>query len=492
MNIFRPEETVKAESCAVTGILAFESESESVNLDPLRGDMRDFCRRCVVNEKFTGKAGTELKVPFIDGSEGFVLVVGLGKETESGTQEVREGAFKVINRASSAGHKDVYLRLPNAESRETARAAAEGAALGCYRFDKYITKDEDDRFAPVETCYVEDADERGLFEGKVIGESQCYARDIANEPANVISPETLAEKAKELAEEVGLECEIWDEKRIAEEKMGAYLAVGSGSANPPRFIRLTWTPKTPHKRHIAFVGKGMTFDSGGLDIKPAEYMLTMKGDKSGACAVIGAIRAAALLELPVKVTAVTAAAENMPDGGAYRPDDILTARNGKTIEVDNTDAEGRLTLADALCYVSELKPDAILDIATLTGACAVALGRYTSGFFSNSDELAEKFMSSSKKSGERFWRFPMDDKNLRKTLKSPVADMLNTGPRYGGAITAAMFLEEFVDKSIPWGHLDIAAADHVKEPYSYYVKGATAFGTRTLALFALEMGECGE
>lgn len=491
MEILKADETIKAESCGVVGILVFESDSESVNLDPLRGDMRDFCRRCVVNEKFIGKAGTSVKVPFLDGSGGFAYVVGLGKEGDADGNAVRTAAFSAVRQAASRGYKDVYLRLPNAGKRETARAAAEGAVFGCYRFDKYIAKKDSDLFKPVEKCYIDGADDKGLFEGKVLAESQCYTRDLANEPGNVITPETLAKKASELASELGLECEIWDEDRIEQEKMGAFCAVGRGSANKPRFIRLTWTPKN-YKHHLALVGKGLTFDSGGLDLKPSNFMLTMKGDKSGACAVLGAIRAAALLDLPVKITAVSAAAENMPGGASYRPDDVLRARNGKTIEVTNTDAEGRLTLADALCYVSELKPDAIVDIATLTGACAVALGSTTAGFFSNCDNLAEKFMCASKESGEPFWRLPMTDKHLRKGLKSPIADMVNSGPRYGGAITAAMFLEEFIDKEIPWGHLDIAAADHIKEPYDYYVKGASGFGARTLAMFAMAMGECSE
>ena len=275
-----------------------------------------------------------------------------------------------------------------------------------------------------------------------------------------------AAKAAALADELGLSCEIWNEERIQRENMGAYYAVARGSANPPRFIHLTYEPKEAAKGHIVLVGKGLTFDSGGLDIKPADFMTTMKGDKSGACAVLGALRAAAKLELPWKVSVIIAAAENMPGGRAYRPDDILRARNGKTIEVNNTDAEGRLTLADALVYASELKPDMIVDIATLTGACAVALGTTTAGLFTNDDAFGEKVLKAGEASGERFWKLPMNDPNLRKQIKSPCADLVNSGGRYGGAITAAMFLEAFVGKDIPWVHLDIAAADFVKAPYS--------------------------
>ena len=216
-------------------------------------------------------------------------------------------------------------------------------------------------------------------------------------------------------------------------------------------------------------------------------MTTMKGDKSGACAVLGAVKAAARLKLPWKVTVIIAAAENMPGGNAYRPDDILRARNGKTIEVNNTDAEGRLTLADALSFASELKPDKIIDIATLTGACAVALGTNTGGLFTNNDLFGDEVLAAAKMSGERLWKLPMDDPTLKKAIKSPVADLVNSGGRYGGAITAAMFLEAFVDKDIPWVHLDIAAADFIKEQRSYYAKGASGFGTRTLATLLMMM-----
>jgi leucyl aminopeptidase len=207
----------------------------------------------------------------------------------------------------------------------------------------------------------------------------------------------------------------------------------------------------------------------------------MKGDKTGACVALGVIKAVSELKLPTKLHVIVGAAENMPGGSAYRPDDVIRAYNGKTIEVNNTDAEGRLTLADALAYACEQKPDGIIDIATLTGACAVALGDTTAGLFTNDDKFADELLAASSNSGERFWKLPMDDPNLRKKLKSPIADLVNAAGRYGGAITAAMFLENFVTKGTPWIHLDIAATDFVKEPYSYYIKGATAFGMRTIA-----------
>ena len=483
MKVKRVEKNIQTGAAEVLGILSYETAPEKVCLESLSGVTLEDCRRFIISENFRAKAGSTVKIPLsVDGLK-YVVVAGLGKEEEADEDKVRAAVFSIVRAAAERACETVLLRAPGAEGAMRSRAVAEGAVLGSYRFDKYMKRDGDDRFSPVQSVMVQDGDEQALRQGEIFAECQVYARDLANEPGNVINPVTLSCRAAALAEEVGLECEVWDEKRIVEEKMGAFYAVGQGSANPPRFIRLTWTPGGKPEGHTVLIGKGITFDSGGLDIKPADYMVTMKGDKSGACAVLGAIRAAALLKLPRKVTAIIAAAENMPGGAAYRPDDILTARNGKTIEINNTDAEGRLTLADALAFASELKPDCIVDIATLTGACAVALGSTTAGLFSCDDELAGRLLAASRSSGEMLWRLPMNDPNLRKQIKSQVADIVNCGSRYGGAITAAMFLEEFVEKGIPWAHIDIAAADFIKEPYSYYVKGASGFGMRTLAAF---------
>ncbi|MDO5116458.1 MAG: leucyl aminopeptidase [Synergistaceae bacterium] len=487
MTIRRQDEGFNAELLPVIGIIADEGAPETISLDPLRGEMRDFCRRVVVNEKFRGEAGSLLTIALADKNVKYAVIAGVGAEDKVTPEALREAAFAVTRAAASRGQRALSITMSRGGDEARSRAAAEGAVLAAYRFNKYLAADEKDKFVKPEDIVIVDGNERALAEGAIMAEAQCFARDLANEPANVITPESLAQKARELAEELGLKCDIWDEKRIADEKMGAYLAVASGSDNPPRFIHLSYEPEGAAKGHIALVGKGLTFDSGGLDIKPADFMTTMKGDKSGACAVLGAIRAAALMKLPWKVSAIVAAAENMPSGGAYRPDDILRARSGKTIEINNTDAEGRLTLADALAYASELKPDMIVDVATLTGACAVALGSTTAGLFTNNDDFGEKLLKASRASGERFWKLPMDDPNLRKQLKSPFADLVNCGARYGGAITAAMFLEAFVDKDIPWAHLDIAAADFVKKPFSYYVDGASGFGTRTLAELIREL-----
>jgi leucyl aminopeptidase len=319
-----------------------------------------------------------------------------------------------------------------------------------------------------------------------LANAQRFVRDLVNEPGNVINPITLAEIVQKLAQEHGLECKVYDERQIQEMGMLALWSVGKGSATPPRFIHLTYKPEGEPKDRVVFVGKGLTFDSGGLNIKTGDYMRTMKMDKSGACTVLGIMKAVAQLKLPVEVHGIIGAAENMPSGTAYRPDDIIRAMNGKTIEIDNTDAEGRVTLADALSYASNLEPSWIIDMATLTGACVVALGEYTAGLFTNDPAFGEELIKVSKRTGERLWMLPMDDKRLRDKIKKGDGDVLNTGGRYGGAITAAMFLEEFVKEGIKWVHLDIAGPAYFKEEFDYYSKGATGFGLRTCVEYLME------
>lgn len=487
MLIKKSETAFSSETVEIIGILVSEGEPENVALDPLRGEIRDFCRKYVINESFSGKEGTSLLLPVLSNCVKYVYLHGLGKVGAIREDEVRTGAFNAIRNAAKKGCATVALHVPEANNKIRSRAVAEGVVLGVYRFSKYLAKNDEDQFVEPKEVTIINGNDEGLKEGAILAGAQSYARDIANEPGNIINPQVLAAKALSLADELSLECEIWNEERIRNEKMDAFYSVAMGSTNLPRFIRLTYTPEKQSKEHVVLVGKGVTFDSGGLNIKPGDYMLTMKGDKSGACAVLGAIKAVAELKLPIKTTVLIAAAENMPSGSSYRPDDILTARNGKTIEINNTDAEGRLTLADALSYATELKPNKIIDIATLTGACAVALGSSTSGLFTNNDDLGEKILEASKISGERFWKMPMDDKNLRKSIKSSFADLSNSGERYGGAITAAMFLEAFVGDDIPWAHLDIAGADFIKKPWDYYVEGASGFGTRTLISLLMEL-----
>ena len=449
---------------------------------------------------FDGKKGSLTKIPLFDENAKNLYLVGLGKVKEYTTnlnllRDTLTGALRKIGRERN----ESVLIVSDQTGADVDIVLGEAAELAGYSFDKYKKKDdkagkagstdkkeaEDGEFSLREIFTVR-PNEGKIALGKVFGEAQCFARDLANEPGNVINPVSLAEIASHFAKEYGLTCDIWDEKRLEVERMGGILAVGRGSATPPRMIHLTYTPKGEASKKIVFVGKGLTFDSGGLDLKPAEFMRTMKGDKSGACNVLGIMKGVAALEPMIEVHGIIAAAENMPSGNAFRPDDIIRARNGKTIEIDNTDAEGRLALADALVYACELKPDVIIDMATLTGACAVALGNWTSGLFSADKALCEALLKSARRRGERLWRLPMDDEKIGESLKSKVADLVNCGSRYGGATFAAMFLAEFVEKGISWAHMDIAGSDFMKDDSGVYAKGASAWGVRTCLDFLME------
>ncbi|WP_448587727.1 leucyl aminopeptidase [Thermocrinis sp.] len=452
-------------------------EDDWSNLDCI-GSLKEEVSVLAQAENFKGKEDTTAKVNLLkDGEVLTFYLAGLGKKDKVGLDSFRRASALLVKRAKKDRIGSLRIYAGEELSEKVSQAITEGAILGTYSFEKYKTKKEEEK-SEVSKVEIYKGDEKGIWIGKVLAEAQNYVRDLVNEPGNVINPITLAQKAKELAEEYGLECKIYDEEEIQKMGMMALWSVGKGSATPPRFIHLAYKPENAKDR-IVFVGKGLTFDSGGLNIKTGDYMRTMKMDKSGACAVLGILRAVAQLKLPIEVHGIIGAAENMPSGTAYRPDDIIRAMNGKTIEIDNTDAEGRVTLADALSYASNLEPSKIIDLATLTGACIVALGEYTAGLFTNDDEFGDEFLKVSKETGERLWKLPMDDKRLREKIKKGDGDVLNSGGRYGGAITAAMFLEEFVKEGIKWIHLDIAGPAYLKEDFGYYSKGATGFGLRT-------------
>ncbi len=428
-------------------------------------------------ERFKGKKGEAIKL-----IEPLIYIFSLGDSDKITEDTYREVAAK----ASSRLKKDKIAKAVLIADTKYSKAITEGLILGIYDFNKYRTKDKDERFE-VEAIDILNGNSKDIKFGSIIADAQIFSRNLVNEPGCVINPITLANIAKEECEKVGLEVHIYDEKWIQEQNMNGLWMVGKGSETPPRFIHIIYKPKKNKKKtkKIAIVGKGLTFDSGGLNIKTGDYMRTMKLDKSGACNTIAIMRAIAKLEPDVEVHGFIGAAENMPDGKAYRPDDIIVFRNGKTAEIDNTDAEGRVTLADVLSYASEQKPDVIIDMATLTGACVVALGEFTAGLFVNDQTLANTLLDISKTTGERLWQLPLDDENLREKIKSPVADIKNTGGRYGGAITAAMFLQEFIDDGIKWAHLDIAGPAFTEKEYKYYSKGGTGFGVRTLINYIL-------
>jgi leucyl aminopeptidase len=369
---------------------------------------------------------------------------------------------------------------PGGDRAGAAQALAEGAALGAYRFLRYKQKGD----APaLERLIVlgrkDDALQQGLDRGVTVAGGVAWARDLVNEPAGAMTPTQLAEEARRAAEQGGLDIEVLDEVEIANQGLGGLLGVSLGSVQPPRLVKLTYTPKGKPTGTVALVGKGITFDSGGLSLKTAEGMETMKTDMSGAAAVIGAMSVLRAAGVQAKVIGFVPTTENMPGGRAIKPGDVLKIRNGKTVEVLNTDAEGRLILADGLSLAAEHKPDAVIDLATLTGACVVALGMKIAGLMGNDDAWIGQVRGAADRSGEPVWPLPLP-KEYRKDLDSEIADLKNvTGVRGGGALTAGLFLSEFAG-DIPWAHLDIAGPARAGSDDGYIAKGGTGFGVRTL------------
>jgi leucyl aminopeptidase len=418
-----------------------------------------------------------------------LLVVGLGPRRELSAESVRRAAATAVRRAGDLGARIVATALvgDGLPARTRAQAVAEGAILGTYSFDRY-KKEKSDK--AVEELLVVEAERRahqaireGLRQGEIFASATCFARDLVNEPANLVNPPYLAQAAAEIAKTEKLKLTVYDRADCQKMGMGAFLGVAQGSQSPPKFIHLTCTPKRRARKKIAIVGKGITFDSGGLDLKTADGMLRMKDDMSGAAAVLGIMRSLPKLNLPLEVHGVIAAAENMPSGTAIRPGDILRAMNGKTIEIGNTDAEGRLTLADALSYVvREIKPDEIIDLATLTSACVSALGLQCSGVMWSSKPLADRILRASEAAGERMWPLPLIEE-YKESLKSDVADLNNvSSARGGGALTAGLFLKEFVD-STPWVHIDIAGPAYTERDLPLGPKGGTGVGVRTILTY---------
>ncbi len=426
-----------------------------------------------------------------------VAVVGLGKQEEFSLQKVRDAAAVSLRHLRRLGADVVASVVFGAgigglQPQDCAQAMAEGAVMGLYRFRRYKTEEEGEikELIMVETeAGKEEALRQGVERGRILAEAVNIARDLANEPANVLTPAEMAQRAQTLAQDAGLECQIWGPEELKEMNMGALLGVAAGSSQPPRFIILRYRGRPESPQGIGLLGKGITFDSGGISLKPAQGMEEMKGDMSGAAAVIASMWALGKLRPPINVTALIPAAENMPSGSATKPGDILRARNGKTIEVINTDAEGRLILADAICYARELGLAPIIDVATLTGAMAVALGPAATGFFTNDEDMARKVLEAGERGGERMWRFPIIAE-YREMIKSDVADIKNVGDRYGGAISAAEFLRFFVEDT-PWVHIDMAPTDNVDRDKGIWVKGATGIPTRTLVHLLLSMAQEG-
>jgi leucyl aminopeptidase len=463
---------------------------------------------------FTGKVGQTMTVvlePSAQGSLGAdvpaVVFVGCGKADSvagadassasapfAGRADVlRRAAAALVRAAGRSGAALFVLPAPLADSagspRRAAQAVVEGAVLAAYRFISHKSESEGsgiERFVVAAGAGIDVTElGEGMRRGVAVADAVGLARDLVNEPPSSLTPRRFADTATEHAQGLpGVTVEVWDEQRIADERLGGLLGVARGSAEPPRLVKMTYEPADPLEAdgrvpHVVLVGKGITFDSGGLSLKTADGMVTMKTDMSGAAAVMAAVSACGALGVRVRVTAIAPTTENMPGGRATKPGDVLTIRNGRTIEVLNTDAEGRLVLADALTLASELEPDAIIDLATLTGACVVALGTSIAGAFGSDDALMSRVRAASERAGEGTWPLPLPDE-YRSHIDSDVADMKNVGKAgQAGAIAAALLLARFVD-GVPWVHLDIAGPARSDEDSGILSKGGTGFGVRTL------------
>ncbi|MBN1972695.1 MAG: leucyl aminopeptidase [Sedimentisphaerales bacterium] len=498
--------TRKADFCKnKTDILAVGLFSDAGKLDSVNS---------MLNDKLDGAIQQLLKIgdfkardracTIIYGNEKIgakrIMLVGLGEKKKATLDTIRKAAAVAAKKAVDLKAKTLSLALHNAfgESFDLSaigQACTEGTYYGSYRYDEYVTESDDGRLGSLAVELIDsDANKvkklnQGLNTGTIIGKAQSYARTIANRPGNVIYPEKIAGIAKELSRKSkNLSCTIFDDKQLKAKGMGGILAVGSGSVHKPVFIILKNKPSSKKANSvptIGIVGKAITFDSGGLSLKPAANMDEMKLDKSGGIAILAAMKAIAEMDLPINVYGFIPSAENLPSGSSYRPGDIVTTYNGKTIEVQNTDAEGRIILSDALAYAAKQKCDIIVDMATLTGACMVALGKYMAGLMGNDDELMKQVQKASEESGEKVWPMPSGDEYAEE-MKSKIADLKNIGSKWGGACTAAAFLKQFVGES-KWAHLDVAGVDLISGPADYSVEGSTGFGVRLLITFLMNM-----
>jgi leucyl aminopeptidase len=407
---------------------------------------------------------------------GQLLVVGLGQRERFDADVAFRAAGAAAKQLSAKKREKVAFFLGDTKADQT-EAAVAGAIVGCEGQDLY--RAEKKRF-PFDEIVWGGSDEQTLEHGRIIGESMNLTRRLVNEPPQEIYPESFAARAADVAAACGLECEIWDQARLEKERCGSLLAVARGSARPPRLVILRYRGAPADAPTLAIVGKGVTFDSGGLSLKPTDGMLAMKCDMAGAATMLGAMQAIARLKLPINVVGLAGLVENMTGPAAYKLGDVLTARNGRTIEVHNTDAEGRLVLADVLCVAVESGAARIVDLATLTGACVVALGTETVGAMTNNQSWCDAVLDAARHTGEPAWQLPMFPDVYDELIKSEVADIKNVGDgRWGGAIAAAKFLEQFVDGK-PWTHLDIAGPAFLEKPKPWLDGGATGCMVRTL------------
>ena len=502
------DETASGDGITVVGVPVLQGRDGPELAHGVPGELALGARRValpippalVERHGFAGKPGELMELAAADGPA--VVYLGCGPASSLTVDSLRVASAALVRTAGRSGQAlfvlpgDLVTQLSEpsqgraslAPARRAGQALAEGAVLATYRFMAHKSGDDTPGLQGLVVAGARvDLDElaEGVRRGAVVADAVSFARDLVNEPPSTMNPRRLADAAERyMAGREGISVEVWDEGRIEAERLGGLLAVARGSVEPPRLVRASYEPADPvevdgHVPHVVLVGKGITFDSGGLSLKTAEGMMTMKTDMSGAAAVLATLGACPDLGVRVRVTAIAPTTENMPGGGAQKPGDVFTARNGKTVEVLNTDAEGRLVLADGLSLAAELAPDAIVDLATLTGACVVALGGSIAGLFSNEQWLADRIGQAAAAAGERTWPLPLAEE-YRSHIDSDVADMKNIGKAHqAGAVTAALLLERFVDE-VPWAHLDIAGPARSDETTGVLTKGATGFGVRTL------------
>jgi len=436
---------------------------------------------------FEKDKNTELKIWQTKNPE-LVIIKKVDDSKILSTDYFRDYMTGVVQSLEKLNLQNLFVELPSFHKFKQSlsdevyfyQTFVEGIYLGNYNFNKFKKDKKKPKTLNVSFISLETSKlNKAIKIGKSLLESVYFSRDLVNEPANVLTPQELANRVKRTFAKTNVKVKIFDEKELTKRKMNAILNVGKGSANKPKLIILHYKPAGNIKKKIALVGKGLTYDTGGLSLKPTDSMLEMKADMAGSATVFGVVKAAEKLKLPVEIIAVVPAVENAISGNSYRPGDVISTASGKTIEVKNTDAEGRIVLADALEYASKQKPDEIIDFATLTGAAVVALGEFTAAIFSKNDKMANDLYEAGQKTFERVWRLPFWDE-YNKLLDSKIADVSNLGPRWGGAITAGKFLENFVDENIPWTHIDLAGPAMKNDLTNYTKNYCTGFGVRLI------------
>jgi len=487
LSTSKPAE-IETECLVVVALDRGEKDKPQVALEPADATLNEIAGNVISSGETTGKIfeSTLLHAPAKLKAKRLLLLGG-GKAKTFSAYELRRLAGAAVRTLKSRSIRSFAFLLPesNINPEEAVKAVVEGAFVGNFDPDTYKSDRKDQTIDELTVVARGDKAslQHALEQGRIVGESQNFTRQLVNEPSNRMTPSAMAEHARKMCAEVGLKCEIYGADKIKELKMGAFWSVAQGSDEPPALIIMRYEPAgAPDGPVLGLVGKGITFDTGGISIKPADGMEKMKYDMAGGAAMIGAMRAIALLKPKVKVIGIVCATENMPSGHAQKPGDVQIAMSGKSIEIINTDAEGRLVLADGLYYARQLGCTHLIDAATLTGACVVALGYVNAGVFANDEKMFDRFQEALDKAGEKMWRLPLDEE-YKESIRSNIADIVNSGGRWGGAVTAAMFLKEFAEDT-PWLHLDIAGTAWMEDNKPWIAKGPSGIAVRSLVEFA--------